>query len=310
MKHSVTGKWKLWVIVTVIVVVAGMAVLGFLGINNSVDYSASYEVSVGVDQDIQNSASELKSIADKYFEDKGLKPVDYAFQTFDDGKIFVYKFYGETDLSAEALQKEFTESLSAKSKELESIISDGKLEVSAKVNYVSTVASYDAGWLALALGIAAVAIFAFLWLTEKLASALSAACASAVAALLCTAVGFICRLPVYPFLAVAVAASFALAAILSSGMTNRFKEERKNVGNDKLSEREIADLAARSSKLRFSLTFAVVAVFAIALSVFGLGGYLTFVGLYALIAGASATFASYTFTPMIWAAVKSNKKSK
>ena len=44
MKFMTKMKW--FITVTLIVLVAGMAVFGFLGFNNSVDYSESYEINV------------------------------------------------------------------------------------------------------------------------------------------------------------------------------------------------------------------------------------------------------------------------
>ena len=84
MKFMAKMKW--FIAVTLIVLVAGMAVFGFLGFNNSVDYSESYEINVRLEQNIDADKETMKTTADRFFADKGIKIVSSQMQ--DDGMIY------------------------------------------------------------------------------------------------------------------------------------------------------------------------------------------------------------------------------
>ena len=71
---------KIWLVATVLIVLAGIVMLSLFGFNNTVDYSKGYELTVGVDQKIEGQDLVFQT-AEEYFAEKDL-PV-FAFRTYD-----------------------------------------------------------------------------------------------------------------------------------------------------------------------------------------------------------------------------------
>ena len=85
MSSVISRKSKIIVILILAVVVAGMVMLGLLGLNNTADYKKSYEVQVGIDQNIDGSVEVVDKAARDYFTSVGVKVSYFATQTLDDG---------------------------------------------------------------------------------------------------------------------------------------------------------------------------------------------------------------------------------
>ena len=107
---------KVWIIITLLIIVAGMVFLGVFGLGQSPDYKKSYEVRVSVDQNVNGSGEIVKDAAEKFFSDKGIKIASYATQSMDDGATFVYKIAqkADTDFSTEELKNSVQNALQAK----------------------------------------------------------------------------------------------------------------------------------------------------------------------------------------------------
>jgi preprotein translocase subunit SecF len=292
MKCSITSKIKTWLVITIAVIVVGMAMLGVLNINKGVDYVPSYEVSVSVDQDVANASETVKIEAEKYFAEKGLKLVSYAYQSMQKGNTHVYKFQSKTMIN----EQELTDLINQK---LNSDKAFAEVFVRETVNPVN----YEGLEVLLAAGLAIVAIFLYLLFIEKAASAFSVILVSIISSLVYASLIAITRIPVYPYFGVSVVLAGLLAAVLSSATTQKFKEGLKTSSDYKA----IADQAAASSFSRYAIIFIILLITAVALAVAGGFGYLTYVGLALIVADVSAVFASYVWTPVLWTLLKSKK---
>lgn len=295
MKCSITSKLKIWVIITLVAVVVGMVFLGVFGLNKGVDYKCSYEIQVNADQDIDGAALKVKDIAKDYFKEKGISAVSYAEQNIDDN-TYVFKFVSKTEIDSADL-----------SSELNTRLNNSAVVASAKVNEVVYKYNSQVKNIVLALAISAVVAFIYLCFTEKFASSLSVFVSSCISTVLFIALVSLFRIPAYPMFAVGVALTAILSMVLSTVMVNRFKEEGKNVANENKSAKELADVGAKNSLLRFMFIFFAILLGSILLAVFG-RGYFLFIGLLLIVVDVSAVFVSLTWTPMIWTALKRNKK--
>lgn len=292
MKCSVLSKFKTWLVITLAVIVVGMAMIGILNINKGVDFVPSYEVSVSVDQNVANATDTVKAEAEKYFEEKGLKFVSYAYQTMQKGNTHVYKFQSKTLIN----EKELADLLNQK---LNSDKAFAEVFVRETVNPIS----YEGLEVLLAAGLVIVAIFIYLFFLQKAASAFTVVLVSVISALMYASLIAITRIPVYPYFAISVVIAGLLAAVLSSATTEKYKEALKSGADYK----EIAEMGASSSIGRHAFVFFTLLVTAVALAVAGGFGYLTYVGLALIVADVASVFTAYVWTPILWVLLKGNK---
>lgn len=297
MKKNNTAK-KLWIIITLLIVVAGMVMLGMFGLNQNPDYNSSYEICVGVDQNVNGSGEIVKNAAEKYFEEKNVKIASYATQTMDDGAMFVYKLCDKAEaIDATELKTAVQNALNA-NELTENLVAKTEGVNGVKVTYYKEVFG-----VALGLGIAALVSFVYLVLVEKPVAALSAVLGSLVSALLFISLISIARIPAYPTFAAGLAFSFVLALIFSTVIVNRFREVMKIVGNEKMTVSEIASKGVKQSVARVS--FAAVAVFvaAIPFAITMSWGLVSF-ALQILVADVAALLASLFWTSFFWSSIK------
>ena len=293
---SVTSKFKFFICATLVLLLAGMAVLGFIGFNEGVDYTKSYEIKVEVDQDVNGAAAKIKQYAEEYFADKGVKDNAYGYQAMDEGNMHLYKF----DTATEIDQDQFKAHLEEK-------LNNDKVFVDVQVNEVVTGAKIQTLNIVLALAIAAVAIFVYLLFMAKVASALSIVAVSVVATITFTALIALVRIPALPYFEVGASIAFVLSMIFATVMASRFSEEQKNVANATLTVKEIADKSAVSSIKRFATLFVAVLLVAVLFALLG-KGYLLFLGLQLIVADVSAACVAFFATPTLWTALKTEKK--
>ncbi len=295
MKLDAFKKLKTWlIIIALVVAVVGMVILGVLGFNKTADNVNSYEVKVSVDQDIKGSAQKAKETAENNLEGYST----YAVQTINEGTVIVFKF---TD--AEDVLKINKSELKSK---LEQSINNANVNVDVEINEVVVNNDLEIGYFAGALAIVAVVALLYLFIMERFAAGLAALGSTIISVLLSIAMFAITRVPVYPMLGVSIAASAALALMLSAGLANRFKEERKKASNANANFSEMADVAVKASVTRFGFVAIAVMVAAISLIILGLG-YLSFFGVMLAIADVCAVFVTYTFMPIIWASLAKKK---
>lgn len=291
-----TSKFKIFICIAIAVLLAGMAILGFFGLNNTVDFSKSYEITVGVDQNLNGSASKVKQFAEDYMQEKGASFKKYSIQALDDGNVYIYKFDKETGIEESEL-KEY----------LETKLNNDKVFIEVSVAEVVAKANVQVLNIVLGLVISAIAIFAYLFFAEKIASALSVVCVGGIASLLFVALVALSRIPALPFFSVILAFTFVLSTIFASVIASRLKEESKSTANEGLTDNEIADKVAEKSTKRFAFLFLVIVVSAILFAVLG-RGYFIYLALQILIADICSVFVAFFATPTLWTALKTQKK--
>lgn len=305
MKFSINSMYKIWITIMLAIVVLGFTVFGIFGFNQTIDYKNSHEAVVSMDTQLEITPEKLGETAQAYFDAKGISPVSYATQEIDGpiGKYsIIYKFDKDVNLNTTEMEQYVTAKV-------------GSQSIVITVDYndnVSAFSNSQVGWIVLALGLTALAMFIYLFFMEKLASALSVLCSSVFASIMFIALLAGCRVPAYPFAGLACATAFVLATILGSGMVNRFKEEIRindtiEQSKDRLTFVEIADKSACASLLRFIFAFAGVVLVSAIMIALG-GAYVKFLGIQFLIAGVSAVFSSFIGIPLLWPILKKIKK--
>lgn len=305
MKSNIVSKWKVFLIIALVVVLAGMVVLGVFGLNNSVDYSKGYEARVEIESSVNGAAEVTEKAAKDYFKSVSAK-VDYSeTQVLDDGATIVYKLSSLDGVDETALDSAVKSAIAAS--DFAHLKGGATIKEVTVGNEIKTVILYTV----LALGIAAVVIFVYALIAEKVASGVAVLVSMVVSALLYASLVAVTRLPANEFFVVGLAASVALGAGLSLAMCNRFKETAKIVAEQKLSAADIANKGAAMSFARFNFAFFAMAVAAVsfaALGIFGGAIALSFVGAQILVSAVASYYAAFTFTPMLYAAINKNKR--
>lgn len=295
--NGLIKKFKWFIVATLAILVVGMTLFGIFGFNNTVDYKKSYEVQVSIDQNVDDAVKILKETTDKFFETNGISDEGYAFQTQDNGTTLIYKFSSLSDAQL------------AKINGLESVLNAALASTSAEAtvepNVVFGSNDLQSGWVILALGIAMVAIFIYLLIMEKLASAVAVICSSALSMLLFVALMAITRIPAIPFVEALACLAGIIGAVLAVTTVGRYREEIKNT-TGKFSAASVADAVAKKDKKKYLLALIAILVAAVAVAAFFVP-YIMIMGAQIAIAGLVATFSAYFMTPFMWVLIKGRK---
>ncbi len=298
MKKSI-NKLKFFVVITLSLLVVGMALFGIFGLNGSVDYPNKsvngYEVTVSVDQNAGESYSIMKSATEKYFANKGIKPVANTVQSIGEGRQLIYKFTTDVTANVEGLSDFVMSKLAAE---------DTAGTVKTAVNEVYHKDSNGVWWFVLALGIAVVVITLYQLIMEKLAGAIATLASTALSAILFLAIMAITRIPAAPFIAIGIAAAGVIGGILSAATVNRYKEESAIYN---VSAKELTEKVAVTERKKYVIFMIAIAILGIALIAFGLP-YLMTAGAQLILAGLVGTYSAYFCSAIIWPAIKGAKK--
>ncbi|MBP5466924.1 MAG: hypothetical protein J6Y43_05125, partial [Clostridia bacterium] len=297
MKKSLLSNMKIWITVTLSVLLVGMVLFGIFGFAKSVDYKDGYEISVTANDILDDSVDVMKNATEKYFNDNGLKPVKGSSQTLNGGETLVYKFYNDVSDHKEGLKAAVQEALDSKG-------------LTVTVDSYETIKEYDsyAGYAILAGCIVLAAAFVYCLITDKnVASGLALLAASIVSVLLYMSLTAIIRVSFAPFgVAMGVFAGL-LSLVYSFGILARCKDTVKK--DVKAAAAEIGEKAALKSSLRICVIECTIIVLGIIAIIAG-GGVLASFGALALIASASSAFTSIIFAAPIWAALLGTKPGK
>jgi hypothetical protein len=283
-------KSKLFIVISLVVLVVGMALLS-VGLNQTVDYKNSFEVRVSINQ--RTAIETIRTETEKFFDDNGINAKDYAYQELGEGKILIYKFSKEVPAKVNELQAYLQSNL------------EGTLKATVEIDEVVTNQSEINGYIALALGIAVIAIFIYAVIMEKLAGSVATVCASLLSGLLFISLISITRIPAYPFVGVTTALAVALGAGMSVSTINRLNEEYKNSAN-KNSTFEIAEKVGKAECLKYLFTAIILLVVSATISAFFVP-YMMIVGGQIALAGICALAVSYLGAPLLWAVIKGKK---
>lgn len=283
-------KSKLFIVISLVVLVVGMALLS-VGLNQTVDYKNSFEVRVSINQ--RTAIETIRTETEKFFDDNGINAKDYAYQELGEGKILIYKFSKEVPAKVNELQAYLQSNL------------EGTLKATVEIDEVVTNQSEINGYIALALGIAVIAIFIYAVIMEKLAGSVATVCASLLSGLLFISLISITRIPAYPFVGVTTALAVALGAGMAVSTVNRLNEEYKNSANKK-STFEIAEKVEKAECLKYLFTAIILLVVSATISAFFVP-YMMIIGGQIALAGICALAVSYLGAPLLWAVIKGKK---
>ena len=160
----------------------------------------------------------------------------------------------------------------------------------------------------IAYGVGIVAIFLFMLIMNKLASAVAVVASSFVSTLLFLSLMAITRIPAIPFVEISMMIAGAFGAMLSVATVGRYREELKNNVSEKYSCKEIANSVSRTELKKY--VFILIGVLVASFAVFAfLTPYLMILGGQIGLAGICAILSAYFVTPMVWSAIKSKNKN-
>lgn len=307
--NALNKKYKLFIVISLVLLVVGMTIFGIFGFNQAIDFKKGYEVRVSIDNNVGNAKSVLEDATESYFDAKGIVSAEYAFQKMDDGKTLVYKFREKISVTESDIETYVQNKLDTDVTNNGTAVGVGVVEVTAFYGEVIGNDYFEVGWLLLALGIGVVITFVYALIMEKLSGATATVGASLLASLLFVAVMGITRIPAYPFVGYGIALAGILAAVLSVATVGRCKEEFKNSASSKLSTWQIADKVMKYESKKYLFTAVAVLVAAVAIAAF-IVPYMIIVAGQIVVAGACALYSAYFGAPLVWAAIKGSKKKK
>ena len=299
MKNGIMNKIKWFIVSALIIVVVGLTIAGIFGLNNPIDYNDGYEVSVSIEFDDDNSKAILKSETEKYFESNNVDVVSY--QVLDDGLTIIYKLKADPTEKVAGLKTAIETRLNA--------------NPSSQGNQATIVANavYKGSYMQplqmlLSYGVGIVAIFIFMLIMNKLASALAVVASSFASVVLFLAIMAITRIPAVPFVEISLMIAGVLSAMLSATTVGRYREELKGNLSEKFSTKAIADNVAKTEFKKY--LFILIGVLVASVAVFAFfTSYLMILGGQIGFAGISACLSAYFITPAVWSAVKSKDKN-
>ena len=296
------GKTKIWIIIALAIAVLGGAFIGIFGFNQTPDYKTAYEVTVGVDQDVENSGETVKAAAEKYFAEQGYRFSSYATQKAGEGKKYIYKFNSAGNITEGDLKAALDQALNENA-------DLAPLGVETDVGYKQTaITAYEnAGALIAASAVALLCAFVIALFTVKLAGATTVVCNAVITAAIFTALIAITRLPAAPYLAATGAVGIAFSVVFTFALTCGYKGALKADGKAGLKELAFAGVKRDFAKICFTVCAGVFA--ALSFAVIG-GAYLVFTGAQFVLAIASAAVVSCVSTPALWSSLKKLKSGK
>lgn len=298
---KIFAKIKVWIIVALIVVLAGAVMISVFGLNNTPDYKSAYEVSVGVDQNVEGSGEVARKTAEDYFKSVGYKYSGYATQKTADGTEYIYKSNKAGDIKEADLIKAISDAFAA-----DANLSGKGLVVKAEYKQTEMSADFNAVKIILACVLGLLAAFLIALFTVKAASALTLLCNAVITAVLYVMLLAVTRIPAYPDFVIGGAIGVAASVVMTFVLTCRYKEILKS---DKSDVKTVAEEGLKCGTARLLFIACVGIVAAIVLSVAG-GVYVTFTGLKIIVAVLSAFITSCVATPALWTTLKTVKAKK
>ena len=298
--NTLSKKNKLFIVITLAVLVVGLALFGIFGFNQTIDHRKGYEVKVSVDQDAGNSLSILESATEEFFANNGLKNVEFATQKADDNKTIIYKFNTDVKVDEVKLAQYLNDKL---------IADESVKDVTATAIYSEVIGynEFNVGGLLFGALVGLALAFIYALIMEKLSGAVAMIGSSILSALVFVALMGLVRIPAYPALGASISVALILSALLSITTVSRFNRAFKANVNSKPNADEIAEKLIKTECKKYIYTAIAVLVGSIAISAFFVP-YMLFAGLQILLAGLVALTVSYFVTPLVWATVKGAKK--
>lgn len=299
---KILNKAKIWLIVLLAVVVAGIAMLSIpaLGLNKSTALSDGYEVHITTEIDFSDNTDTIKETADEFFKDNGLNYTDYYLLTeYTSNSVFV--FAKEVD----------ADDVSALQAKVDSALNEGSsnpIEVSVKSYKASTLTRLSVHvWAMVATAIALVVIGAYLMIRQRFVNAFTAMVVAVIEIALFLALTALTRAVVTTAYGAIFALGVALSVVLTVLYTGKIREAtRKHAEDEKTSALELAEKAECSNVKATALALALLALFAIALIVAGIftGSALIWTGVALIACAVSVAFTVIFVMPSVWLAFR------
>lgn len=276
---------KIFIISALVILVAGMSMLAFLGFNQPVDNKDSYEMQISVNQVAGNAVEVLQSASEKAIKDNEMFVV--SEQKLNGGATLIYKFNKDVSDKIEVVEKAVQSAL------------DGTniINIEANVSVHQLKGSHGSQVLkvALGLGIGILVASIFVLILNKFASALSVLSTSVLSIVLFMALVALTRIPAQPYFAVFTCVASILSLVTSTIITTKYKAEIKKDG--KVSNAEVVGKVNSDLATAFALLMMAVLLFSL---IFGIITSV-FVGLIMFAAGVVGMFTAIYFTPFMWA---------
>ncbi|MBE7089626.1 MAG: hypothetical protein E7362_02345 [Clostridiales bacterium] len=296
MKNA-TKHVKIFVIIALVIIVVGSALFGVFGFNQDVNYKTSYELNVTLNQNIGEASASMKTATDAYLEEKGLKAEGYAFQELADGKTLAYKF-----------QENVLEIIDLDELEIriQNAVKDNTgsaIGAEAVFNEV-TAHHFRYDYMAI-IGIAIMLIVLFIYFVflNKLAGAVSVLVSVVISMLMYLAIVGASRVYAGDFVGVGMLITAVLTGAYSLFTVEYAQEYSKNVGNDKLSYYDLANMATNKVWLTATAVAGLLVAGGVALTLL----VDLAVGIQLAVAGLVSAFASIGFAGFMWAVIKQRK---
>ena len=295
MKSKLCNKLKIFVIATLVILVAGMALIGTLGFNQNYGYKPSYEVQVSVDQNAGDSVDVLKKATAKAFASNGVTPVSYTIQEGNDGTIIYYQFSSD---------------VTSKKASIQSTI-QAQLDLDASVsNLVATVKVYEYHGSTdkqvvntlIAIAVAVVIAFVYAIFLTKIKGAVATLATMVLSALLGIAIIGLTRIPVAPYLAMFIGVATLVGGVTAIALMSKIKAIEK-ASTTKLSKAEVIEKVIKSSKCTLLCAGGAIVALSALIAIFG-GVSALFAGLGVLACGIAGLFSATFFAPIVWSAIK------
>ncbi len=297
---NVSKYFKIWLAVTLAIIVAGIALFAVLGLNKSANVGKSYEVQVEVAVVTENNAEKLKTTSVDYLNGKGMSVI--SVQEVGDGEKLLIKV-------SNVDSKKVNEIKTGLAQAVEKALNSNELKATVGIYESQDSTAESFVYFGIAFAVIAVVIFVYYAFMEKVSGALSVLISMAISAAMYIAMAALCRAPVDPYFGSGITFATALAGVLAGGIVNRCRELIKNVGNDKKSFKEIADEATWQSVTRFAALIGAILVASILLIALG-SAMVKFIAIHAVIATVASAFASFVWTGFFWGIFKKFKKNK
>jgi SecD/SecF fusion protein len=294
-KFNFVKNFKYIVIAIMVVIVAGLAVLGFAGFNGSYEYKGGYEIRVVTEEAIGDMPDKIQNAAQTYLD---REKVHYDVKKIDEGRIFIF---------STAKKVSDTQIAGLKTAVEEATSNIYTIEVAQ--NEVSTYeVKAGIGYTLLATAIIIVVAFLYSLIKYRVAMALSMLITCLAQALLTIALLAVTRIVITPAVVMTTVLGFALTIVYSFYFASKVKEDGKNVANKGVVSAEIAEGATKAS-LGFVLSvLAVVIVAVIAIAILG-STYLVWTAINLLVSAIAFAVASLGVTGGIYSLLKKDNKN-
>jgi len=279
---------KIFIISALVIIVAGMSMLAFLGFNQPVDNKDSFEMQISVNQVAGNTVEVLQNASEKAIKDNDMFVV--SEQKLNGGATLIYKFNKDVSDKAEVVEKAVQAAL------------DGTdvVNVQATVSVHQLKGSHGSQALKvlLGLGIGLIVASLFVLILNKFASAVAVLSSSALSIVLFMSLVSLTRIPAQPYFAVFTCVASLFSLVISTIITTKYKSEIKK--DSKISSAEVVGKANTELAITFALLMLAVLLFSL---IFGIITSIA-VGLIMLAAGVAGVFTAIYFTPFMWALLR------